>query len=171
MWLLQRCRAEWKAEGRDYSYDQLAQLATEASGFKSAVDPNDEAFMHPADMRKAIAQKCMESHQAPPSTPGEFTRCIYLSLAQTYRAVIEQIEGLVGRQVEAIHIVGGGSRAAVLNQLAADVCRRPVVAGPVEGTAIGNLLTQAIGLGELGSLDDLREVVRRSFDIARYEPR
>ncbi len=171
LWLIQRCRAEWKAEGRDYSYDQITQMANEASGFPSVVDPNDDAFLHPADMRKAIVQKCQQTHQPVPSTPGEFARLIYASLAQAYRTVIEQIEGLIGQRIETIHVVGGGSRSHILNQLTANVCRRPVIAGPVEGTAIGNVLTQAMGAGEIGSLAELREVVRRSFDIVRFEPK
>ncbi len=171
LWLIQRCRAEWKAEGRDYSYDQITQMANEASGFPSVVDPNDDAFLHPADMRKAIVQKCQETHQPVPSTPGEFARLIYTSLAQAYRSVIEQIEGLIGQRIEAIHVVGGGSRSHILNQLTANICQRPVIAGPVEGTAIGNVLTQAMGTGEIGSLAELREVVRRSFDIVRFEPK
>ena len=171
LWLIQRCRAEWKAEGHDYSYDQITQMAHEASGFPSIIDPNDDAFLHPADMRKAIAQKCQETRQPVPSTPGEFARLIYASLAQAYRAVIEQIEGLIGQRIEAIHVVGGGSRSHILNQLTANVCQRPVIAGPVEGTAIGNVLTQAMGAGEISSLAELREVVRQSFDIVRFEPK
>ncbi|MCS7060420.1 MAG: rhamnulokinase family protein [Anaerolineae bacterium] len=171
LWLIQRCRAEWKVEGRDYSYDQITQMANEAVGFPSIVDPNDDAFLHPADMRKAIVQKCRETHQPVPSTPGEFARLIYASLAQAYRTVIGQIEGLIGQRIEAIHVVGGGSRSHILNQLTANACGRPVIAGPVEGTAIGNLLTQAMGMGEIGSLDELRDVVRRSFDIVRFEPK
>lgn len=171
LWLIQRCRAEWKAEGRDYSYDQITQMANEASGFPSIIDPNDDAFLHPADMRQAIVQKCQETRQPAPGTPGEFARVIYTSLAHAYRAVIEQIEGLIGRRIEAIHIVGGGSRSHLLNQLTASVCQRPVIAGPVEGTAIGNVLTQAMGTGEIGSLEELREIVRRSFDIVRFEPK
>ena len=171
LWLIQRCRAEWKAEGHDYSYDQITQMANEAAGFPSVIDPDDDAFLHPADMRKALVQKCQETHQPIPSTAGEFARLIYASLAGAYRKVIEQIEGLIGQPVAAIHVVGGGSRSNILNQLTANVCQRTVVAGPVEGTAIGNVLTQAMGTGEIASLDELREVVRRSFDIVKFEPR
>jgi rhamnulokinase len=146
-------------------------MAEDATSFTTVFDPDHESLLHPADMRVAIAELCRASGQAVPRMPGEFARCIYASLAQTYRKVIEQTEGLIGRPIEAIHIVGGGSQATFLNQMTADVCRRPVFAGPIEGTAIGNVLTQAMGMGEIGSLDDLREVVRNSFDIVRYDPR
>jgi rhamnulokinase len=171
MWLIQQCRAAWYKQGHTYSYDQLAKMATEASAFTSVIDPDHESLLHPADMPAAIAEMCKTSSQPVPQKPGEFARCIYTSLAHTYRRVIEHAADLVGQKVEAIHIVGGGSQATFLNQMTADVCRIPVLAGPIEGTAIGNLLTQAIGTGELGSLDDLRAVVRNSFDIVRYEPR
>jgi rhamnulokinase len=170
MWLIQQCRAAWARDGQTYAYDQLARLATEATTFDSVIDPDHESLLHPADMRSAIADLCKSTGQPQPGTPGEFARCIYTSLALAYRRVIEQAEGLIGRRIEAIHIVGGGSQATFLNQMTADVCGRPVLAGPIEGTAIGNVLTQAIGTGELGSLEDVRAVVRNSFDIVRYDP-
>ncbi len=171
MWLIQQCRAAWNKQGRTYTYDQLAKMAVEASSFTSVIDPDHDSLLHPTDMPAAIAELCKASGQPAPQTPGEFARCIYTSLAHTYRKVIQQAADLVGQKVEAIHIVGGGSQSTFLNQMTADVCGVPVLAGPIEGTAIGNVLTQAIGTGELGSLDDLRAVVRNSFDIARYEPR
>ena len=171
MWLIQQCRVAWARQGHTYSYDLLAGMAAEARSFHAIIDPDHDSLLHPSDMPAAIAELCRTTGQAIPQTPGEFARCIYTSLAHTYRRVIEQAAGLVGKKVEAIHIVGGGSQATFLNQMTADVCGIPVLAGPIEGTAIGNVLTQAIGTGELGSLDDLREVVRNSFEITRYEPR
>lgn len=171
MWLIQQCRAAWTRAGQTYAYDQLARMAEDATSFRSVFDPDHESLLHPADMPLAIVELCKSTGQQPPSTPGEFARCIYTSLAQTYRKVVEQAEGLIGQPIEAIHIVGGGSQATFLDQMTADVCQRPVFAGPIEGTAIGNVLTQAIGTGELSSLEDIRTVVRNSFDIVRYDPR
>lgn len=170
MWPIQQCRAAWSKQGHAYTYDQLAIMAREAKHFTSVIDPDDASLLHPDDMPSAIAHLCIASGQSVPTTPGEFARCIYTSLAQTYQRVIDQAGRLTGRKVEAVHIIGGGSQASFLNQMTADTCGIPVLAGPIEGTAIGNVLTQAIGTGELGSLDDLREVVRNSFDIIRYEP-
>jgi rhamnulokinase len=170
MWLIQQCRLSWTRHGHTYSYDQLAHMATEASEFDSVFDPDHESLMHPADMPTAIADLCNALGQKAPSTPGEYARCIYSSLAHTYKRVIAQASGLIGKPIEAIHIVGGGSQATFLNQMTADVCGMPVLAGPVECTAIGNVLTQAMGTGEIGSLDDLRAVVRNSFVIVRYVP-
>ncbi|HEY3341671.1 MAG TPA: FGGY-family carbohydrate kinase, partial [Anaerolineae bacterium] len=171
MWLIEQCRAAWARQGKTYSYDQLEHLAAEATHFSTVFDPDHESLLHPVDMPVAIRELCMATGQAAPSTPGEFARCIYASLAQTYRKVLKQAEGLIGKPIEAVHIVGGGSQATFLNQMTADVCGIPVFAGPVEGTAIGNVLTQAIGAGELGSLEDLRVVVRNSFPIGRFDPR
>jgi rhamnulokinase len=171
MWLIQQCRAAWAKQGQNYSYDQLANWAAEATHFNALFDPDHESLLHPADMPSAIQELCKATGQAVPNTPGEFARCIYASLAQTYRKVIKQAEGLIGKPIEAVHIVGGGSQATFLNQITADVCRIPVFAGPIEGTAIGNVLTQAIGTGELGSLEDLRTVVCNSFPIGRFDPR
>jgi rhamnulokinase len=170
MWLIQQCRVAWARQGHNHSYDQLAHMAAETA-FDAVIDPDHESLLHPADMPAAIAALCKASGQKVPNTPGEFARCIYVSLAHTYRKVVEQAGGLIGKKIEAIHIVGGGSQATFLNQMTADICRVPVYAGPIEGTAIGNVLTQAMGTQEIGSLDDLREVVRHSFDIVRYEPR
>ena len=170
MWLIQQCRVAWTRQGHSYSYDQLAHMAVEASAFDTVIDPDHESLLHPADMPTAIAELCTATGQKAPSTPGEFARCIYASLARTYRKVVNQAAGLINKPIEAIHIVGGGSQATFLNQITANVCQVPVFAGPIEGTAIGNVLTQAMGTGEIGSLEDLRAVVRNSFDIIRYDP-
>ena len=171
MWLMQQCRVAWSRSGQNYSYDQLAHLAEEAGYFETVFDPDHELLLHPANMPAAIAEVCAAGGQKVPTTPGEFSRCIYTSLAHTYRKVINQAAALAGMPVEAIHVVGGGSQATFLNQITADICRVPVYAGPIEGTAIGNVLTQAMGTGEVGSLDDLREIVRNSFPITRFDPR
>jgi rhamnulokinase len=122
-------------------------------------------------MPQAIADFCRHTGQPAPQEPGAVVRCALESLALRYRWVFERLEALSERHLEVIHIVGGGCQNALLCQFTADACNRPVLAGPVEATAIGNVLVQAIGLGLLGSLADAREVVRRSFELSAYTPR
>jgi len=168
LWLLQECRRAWSLEGTDYTYEQLTRMAAEARPFAAAIDP--DAFLEPGDMPRKIAEYCRERGQTPPQTHAEYARTIFESLAGRYRQVLENLEKLAGRRIEVIHIVGGGSRNAVLNQMAADATGRVVIAGPSEATAVGNILVQAIGAGELGGLDDLRAVVRQSFAPVTFEP-
>ena len=169
LWLLQECRRAWRLEGADYSYEQLAAMAAEARPFTTAIDP--DAFLEPGEMPRKIADYCRATSQQPPSTPGEYARAILESLALRYRHVLESLETLGRRKIEVIHIVGGGSRNAVLNRFVADCTGRPVVAGPSEATAIGNILVQAMGAGEVRGLDGLRTVVRNSFAPTLLEPR
>ena len=169
LWLLQECRRAWALEGQEYSYEQLARLAHQAAPFTAILNP--DAFLEPGDMPRKIAAHCRATGQIPPSTPGEFARSILESLALRYRQVLESIEALLGRRFESIHIVGGGSRNAVLNRFVADCTGRLVVAGPTEATAIGNILLQAMGAGELSGLGELREVVRQSFPLEEVQPK
>jgi rhamnulokinase len=166
LWLLQECRRAWALEGAEYTYDELVRLAGEARPRRALIDV--DAFLEPGDMPRKIVEHCRGRGQAPPETPGEFTRTILESLAERYRQVLESLESLAGRRFDAIHIVGGGSRNALLNQLVADTTGRTVIAGPSEATAIGNVLIQAIGAGELAGLEEAREVVRRSFGVQTY---
>jgi rhamnulokinase len=169
LWLVQECRRAWAGEGREYSYDELTHMAAEARPFVATVDP--DAFLEPGDMPRKIAEHCRSTGQEAPSTHGEFVRCVLESLARRYREVLENLERLSGRTIEVIHIVGGGSKNQLLNQLVADCTGRRVVAGPSEATAIGNILVQAMGAGELNGIDAIREVVRRSFAPVTVEPR
>ena len=121
-------------------------------------------------MPAALADFCRRTGQPAPAEPGAVVRCALESLALRYRWVLERLEELAGRRLDTIHVVGGGSQNALLCQFTADACNRPVLAGPVEATAIGNVLVQAIGLGVLGSLAEAREVVRRSFEVRTYTP-
>jgi len=166
LWLLQECRRAWALEGAEYSYDELVRLAAEAGPARAAIDV--DAFLEPGDMPRKIADHCRARGQRPPQTPGEFTRTILENLAERYRQVLESLELAAGRRFEAIHIVGGGSRNTLLNQLVADATGRTVIAGPSEATAIGNVLIQAIGAGELAGLEEARGVVRRSFGVVTY---
>jgi rhamnulokinase len=170
LWLVQECRRAWERAGKKHSYEDLMRLAESASPFVSLVDPDDASFILPANMPAALADFCRRTGQPEPNEPGPVVRCALDSLALRYRWVLEKLEELLGRPLDAIHIVGGGCQNTLLCQLTADACNRPVLAGPVEATAIGNVLLQAIGLGLLGSLADGREVVRQSFEVCSYTP-
>ncbi|MFO0842402.1 MAG: rhamnulokinase family protein [Gemmataceae bacterium] len=171
LWLVQECRRAWERGGQTFGYDELMRLAAEAPAFGSVVDPDDGGFILPESMPKALADYCRRTGQPVPDGVGATVRCALESLALRYRWVLEKLEALTGQPLKVIHVVGGGSQNELLCQLTADCCGREVLAGPVEATAIGNVLVQAVGLGVLGSLADAREVVRRSFDVKRYEPR
>jgi rhamnulokinase len=171
LWLVQECRRAWERSGTAYSYDELMRQAEAAPSFASLVDPDDLSFILPTNMPAALADFCRKSGQPAPEDVGGTVRCALESLALCYRWVLKRLEALTGQRVEVIHIVGGGSQNALLNQFTADACNRPVLAGPVEATAIGNVLVQALGAGVLGSLADAREVVRRSFEIRTFSPR
>lgn len=170
LWLVQECRRAWERAGQAYTYDELTRLAKDAPPFVSLVNPDDSSFILPPNMPAALAEFCRKTGQPVPSEPGTVLRCALESLALKYRWVLERLEEVTGRRVEVIHVVGGGSQNALLNQLTADACNRPVLAGPVEATALGNVLIQAVGLGLLDSLAEAREVVQRSFNLAEYIP-
>jgi rhamnulokinase len=171
LWLVQECRRSWERAGRNYSYDELTRLAEAAPPFVSLVDPDHSSFWLPPNMPAALGDFCRQSGQPVPTEPGAVVRCALESLALRYRWVLERLEELAGRRIDVIHIVGGGGQNVLLNQLTADACDRTVLAGPVEATAIGNVLVQMIGLCAIGSLAEGREVVRRSFEVTTFDPR
>jgi rhamnulokinase len=168
LWLLQECRRAWALDGRDFTYEELTQASTGAEPFLAVVDP--DAFLAPGRMPDKIRSFCQQSGQRVPESPEQITRVIFESLAVCYRKVLEDLEATLGKRIEVIHIVGGGSRNRVLNQFVADVTGRLVVAGPFEATAIGNVLVQAMGSGELQGLESARDVVKNSFEVRRFEP-
>jgi rhamnulokinase len=170
LWLVQQCKRSFDARGKAYDYAQLAKLAAAAPALRSIVSLDDPRLLNPPDMPKAIQQLCRETAQSVPKTPGELVRCAYESLALKYRQVLGWLEELTGNRIEVVHIVGGGSKSEILNQFTADACQRPVVTGPVEATAMGNLLVQIRASGELSSLTEMREVVRRSSQVRTYHP-
>lgn len=170
LWLLQECRRSWSSEGRDVSYESLMAGVRAATPFGTLIDPDYPGFLTPGDMPTRIATYCQMTGQHPPDGTAAMTRCILESLALKYRCVIERIEELTNQTVAVIHVVGGGSRNTALNQFTADATRRPVVAGPAEATAFGNILVQAVSRGHIASLDEIREVVRNSTTLAQYEP-
>lgn len=171
LWLVQECRRAWERAGHTYGYDELTRLAEAAKPFSAVLNPDDDSFLLPTSMPTAIADFCRRTAQTAPTEPGAVVRCCLEALAFRYRWVLERMEEVLGRKFDVIHVVGGGSQNALLCQFTADCCDRPVVAGPVEATAIGNLLVQGLGLGLLGSLAEGREVVRRSFEVVAYSPR
>jgi rhamnulokinase len=170
LWIVQECRRAWEREGKAFTYDELTRLASEATPFASLVDPDDAAFVFPVNMPQALADFCRRCGQPAPADAAATVRCALESLALRYRWVLDRLEELTGKRLEVIHVVGGGSQNELLCQLTADACNRPVLAGPVEATAIGNVLMQAVGLRLLRSLREAREVVRRSFEVKAYAP-
>ena len=171
LWLVQECRREWDRQGQSYDYATLTQLATEAPPFASLINPADERFIAPGDMPGRIGEFCRETGQPAPDNPGATIRCALESLALLYRHTLDQVQQVIEKPVERIHVVGGGSRNRLLNQLTADAAQVPVVAGPAEATAAGNVLIQAIALGQLDSLPAARRIVRDSFDLETFQPR
>jgi rhamnulokinase len=175
MWLLQECRREWALQGQRYSYAELTQMAAEAPPLQSFVRPSDPRFLHPGDAQSGmmvarIQAFCLEMGQPVPRSIGEVTRCILESLALEYRRTVEQLDSITAKKLPTIHIIGGGSRNQLLNQMTADATGRVVVSGPVEATAIGNILVQAIATGYLTSLEEARSLVRASREITAWEP-
>jgi rhamnulokinase len=170
LWLVQECRRIWQQAGSSYDWGRLVALAEDSSPLVSLIDPDDPSLVAPSDMPDAIRSFCRGTGQVAPDTHGAVIRCALESLALRYRSVLESLEGLTGGRLETIHIVGGGAQNELLCQLAADACRRPVVAGPIEATAIGNLMVQAITAGDVGSIAQARSVIRESFRVKRYEP-
>jgi rhamnulokinase len=171
LWMLQCCRQCWSIEGRDYSYTELMDLAVREPAFEHLVDPNEESFLHPANMPEAIDAFCVKTQQPKPSSPGAYVRAILESLALKYAAVIAEIEQLTKQPIRAIRVIGGGSKNRLLNQFTADAAARKVVAGPAEATALGNLAMQMLATGESSSLADARAMIDRSFPTEVFEPR
>jgi rhamnulokinase len=171
MWMLQECRRSWQSGGRDMNYSDLTRWAVEAPAFQSVLDPNHPMFLRPDDMPTAIQDFCRSSGQRVPETYGEFARCIFESLAVLYETMLASLEQVTGLKIHTLHVVGGGSRNALLNQMTANATGRTVVAGPDEATVAGNVLLQALTLGDLSSHAALREVVRNSFPVLCFAPK
>ncbi|HWE08874.1 MAG TPA: rhamnulokinase family protein [Solirubrobacteraceae bacterium] len=171
LWLVQECRRAWLARGVHHEYDELQQLAAAARPDVPVFDPDHDSLLHAgADMPARIAALCGAGGQSPPDGDGELVRAILVSLACKYRLVLEHLEGVSRRRIDTVHVVGGGARNHLLCQLTADLLQRQVVAGPVEATALGNVLVQALAAGELADLVQLRRVVARSVTVRRHEP-
>ena len=170
LWPLQECRREWSEAGEAHSWEDLAALAAEAEPLRAIVDPDDRRFLAPESMNDAIREYCTATKQPPPRNVGETVRCILEGLALKCRWVLDLLERVTGRRVTTVHMVGGGVQNALLCQLTADATGRLVVAGPIEATATGNVLTQAMGRGVIASMSEARDVIRRSFELTAYTP-
>ena len=171
LWIVQECRRTWQRQGQEYTYNELTEMASHAKPWASLVDPDDSTFLPPGDMPARIQKFCADTGQPIPDSRGEIVRCGLDSLALKYRMVVENLDRLFNRKHEPIHIVGGGAQNKLLCQLAANATKRTVVAGPIEATAIGNVLVQAIASGYISDLNQAREIVRNSFDVVTYDPR
>jgi len=170
LWLVQEARRAFASSGSPLSYEQLSALAEAAPQASAFVDPDDERFLRPGDLPNVVAEYCAETSQETPRDRGSLVRVLLESLALKYSVVLRQLEAVSGRTIDTIHVVGGGSNNALLCQLTANACRIPVLGGPSEATAIGNLIVQAIAVGELSSLAEARALVAASFPPRRYEP-
>ena len=170
LWIVQECRRQWVKEGAKYEFAELEKLAAAAPPFVSLINPDDPRFLSPDNMPEKIADFCRETSQPVPASPGAYVRCIYESLALFYRSTLRKLERLTGKKIEKLHIVGGGSKDATLNQFAANALKIPVFAGPAECAALGNLLIQAITLGHIASHAAAREIVRNSFELKIFTP-
>ena len=170
LWLLEECRREWKDAGEAVDYPELIAAAEEAEPLRSLIDPDDPRFYPPGRMAERIADYCRLTGQPVPETKGQFVRCILESLALRYRETLEQMEAVTGRSFRGLHIVGGGSRNALLCRLTAGAIGRPVWAGPVEASALGNMLVQWMALGHLDGLGEARRMVADSFPVETHEP-
>ena len=170
LWLLQACRRDWAADGRDLSYDNLAAAAAEASPFGAVIDPDDPAFLNPVHMPRAIADYCRRTSQPVPDSPAVVARIIFESLALKYRMVIEWLEEVSGLSIRTVRVIGGGAQNRLLNQLTAEATGRDVLAGPVEATALGNIAMQMLATGQADSLAAARDIINRSFPAERVLP-
>ncbi|MGI9253985.1 MAG: rhamnulokinase, partial [Thermomicrobiales bacterium] len=170
LWLVQESRRQWAREGREWSHAELAALAESAPAFGPLIDPDAIDLFTPGDIPGRIRAACVASSQPAPGSPGEIIRCALESLALRYAQVLDLLEQVGGERIEAVHIVGGGALNRLLCQLTADACGRPVIAGPAESTALGNVLVQLMADGEASSLADIRQIARASSHIVRYEP-
>ena len=170
LWVEQESKRQWEREGEKISFAELAEMAAEAEPLRCFIDTDDARFATPGNIPKRIADYCRETGQFVPQTKGEIVRCILESLAMRYRYTVECIDEMCGERIPAINIVGGGTKEEQLSQFAATACGRPVYAGPVEATAIGNIAAQAIALGAIKDMWEAREIIANSFEIKEYQP-
>ncbi len=170
LWLIQECRRDWQKQGMDIGWNDIVIEAQKAEPLRSIIDPDYGEFFAGGDMVKKIQNFCRNTNQPVPETVGEIARCVYESLALKYRWALERLEEIKGERIETLNIVGGGIQNKFLNQLVADSLDRNVITGPIEGAAMGNLLAQAMALGEVKDLQELRQIVRNSEAVNTYTP-
>jgi len=170
LWIYQECKKDWDKAGNTMSFDELEAKASASEPFVSFINPDDDLFYSPGNMPQKLSDYCKRTGQTVISDKAAITRCIIESLAMKYRMTMTGLEKILGYSVPVLHIVGGGCKNRLLCQFAANALGIPVVAGPVEATAIGNLACQLISLGELSGTDDAREMIKRSFPTDTYMP-
>ena len=170
LWLIQECRRDWQKSGVKYSWDEIVAEAEKAEPFRSIIDPDYGEFFAGGDMVGKIQRYCADTNQPVPETVGQVARCIYESLALKYRWALERLEEIKGQHIDQLNIVGGGIQNKLLNRFVADAIDRKVVTGPIEGAAIGNILAQAMAIGEVKDLAHLRQIVRNSENVETYLP-
>ncbi len=170
MWLLEQCRAVWKAAGKEYTYPQIVEMTSQAEPFAAFIDPDDARFAAPTDMAAAIRAYCRDTNQSEPADDAAVMRCIFESLALKYREVLDKLRKLAPFELRVLHVIGGGAQNDLLNRMTASATGLPVVAGPSEATAIGNIMVQAKALGLAGSLQAMRRMTAASVETRRYEP-
>ncbi len=170
LWLIQECRRDWIKQGNKLSWDEIVQEAIKAEPLRSIIDTDAPEFYAGGNMEAKIKDFCRKTGQPVPETVGQIARCIYESLALKYRHALEGLEKMKGQRIDSLNIVGGGIQNRLLNQMVADSLDRCVVTGPIEGAAMGNLLTQAMALGDIKDLDGLRTVVRNSEAVETWNP-
>ena len=170
LWLIQDCRRQWQSQGMDISWNDIVKAAQEAEPFRTIIDPDYSEFFAGGDMVGKIQEFARKTNQPVPETVGQVARAIYESLALKYRWALERLEEIKSESIDTLNIVGGGIQNKLLNQMVADSINRPVITGPVEGAAIGNLLAQAMALGEIKDMDELRQIVRNSEAVETYQP-
>jgi len=167
LWMIQEVRRNYNNE---YSFAELVDLAKGAKDFSTVVNVNDDRFLKPENMIQEIMNYCVETSQPIPSTPGEIAKCVYDSLAASYQDAVHEIEEIFEKKFEKINVIGGGSQNEMLNQLVADVTKKEVYAGPVEATAIGNIVAQLMALDEMQDIKEARTIVKNSFEVKKYLP-
>ncbi len=171
LWLIQECRTEWKRQGITYTFDEMDAMAAGAEPLRSFVNPNDPSFTAPGDMPARLADYCRKTGQPVPETPGQIMRTALESLALRYRQTIDELETITRQPIQVLHLVGGGCKNEVLNQFTADAVRRPVITGPTEATALGNIAGQAIATGEIKNLQAARAIIAASTETVTYLPK
>ncbi|MBR5821017.1 MAG: rhamnulokinase [Alistipes sp.] len=171
MWLLEQCRAVWKKEGKDYSYPEIMQMMQTTTPSVDLLDPDAAEFAAPTNMPAAIRLYCESRGMAVPESDAQLIRLIFDSLAAKYADVLGKLQQVSPFEIKTLHVIGGGAQNDLLNQMTADACGIPVVAGPSEATALGNVMVQARAAGLVGSLQEMRQYILRSIETKRYEPR
>jgi rhamnulokinase len=171
LWFEQELLREWIGKGANVDHEDLQTMASVTKPFKSLIDPWDASFLAPGEMTPRIAQFCRSTGQHEPISMGEYIRCVYDSLAALYRHALHQLESITGKHYDVIHVIGGGSRNRMVNQLTADATGRTVIAGPVEATALGNAIMQFKGIGLLMDVWEARKVLDETLELDIYQPK